>query len=196
MSTHRNGNGKIAFFTNETGNTFALTAENDRDRALEIRIFIMYAIRLCGKGPNAHFLQLVDGRSDIGNLGNRHVRSRAGGGFEYGLSDDGTMSLGNDHAMRARAVCATNDRAEVMRIFHAIANDDEGCFALFSRRKNDLLHRLVFNRGSDSRNALMRVAERDLIESLFIDFRDDDTALLCFRKDLRDRAFSFALLDV
>jgi hypothetical protein len=45
------------------------------------------------------------------------------------------MSFGNDDAVRTRTVRATDDRAEIMRILNAVANNDQGLFIFFCRKK-------------------------------------------------------------
>ena len=83
-----------------------------------------------------------------------------------------------------------------MRVLHAVANDDQRRFALFARDIHKLFYGLIFHRGNDRRNALMRVTECELVKTFFIDLSDHDAAFFGFCEDLGDRAFSFTALDI
>ena len=73
-------------------------------------------------------------------------------------------ALGDDDAVRTGGLRGTDDRAEVVRVLDAVADDDERRFAALLRDAEDVVERDIFLRGGLRDNALMRAGDAHVIE--------------------------------
>ena len=70
------------------------------------------------------------------------MRQRTGGRARHGVAEASGAALGNHHAVRARSQGRSNDGAQVVRIFHAVEQDDETDLAAgLNRGCEDILQR-------------------------------------------------------
>ena len=74
--------------------------------------------------------------------------------------------------MRARALRAADDRAEVMRVGHAVEDDEERRFAARLGQRQHVVHRLIRIRGNDGDQPLM--AGRHRVQMRPVHFLHDD----------------------
>ena len=70
--------------------------------------------------PIARFLQFFHGAHQVGHLRYRQMRQRSGGSPRDRIGKSCRAPFGNHHAMRARGQRRSNDRAQIVRIFHSV----------------------------------------------------------------------------
>ena len=99
---------------------------------------------------------------DVRDLGDGHVLARSGRNFCDGARHAGRAALGNHHAVRAGRVGRAQDRAQIVRIFHAIEHDDQRIFRALG---GDHIFEIVVLFGRrDGDHALMRRVARQFVE--------------------------------
>lgn len=100
-------------------------------------------------------------------------------------------ALRNNHAVRARAFRAADDRAKVMRIGHAVKDDEERRFAALFRQSQHVVHRLIRISGDDGDQPLM--AGRHRVQMRSVHFLHDDLLFARHRNDFAGRTDELSL---
>src|SRR5207302_5571062 len=100
--------------------------------------------------------------SDVRHLGNGQMFTGAGGGFGHGRSDSRGPALRNDDAVGARSIRSTENRAQVVWIFHAVEHDYQGKLA--SLGCYYVVEIVILLARSDGNHALMGVISGHAIE--------------------------------
>lgn len=90
-------------------------------------------------------LQLLQKRGDVRHARDGHIAHRTRARLGDNAREARAAALGNDDAMRARALRRADDRAEVMRVGDLVADDDQG-FSPFSRAMFKISSTLTYSR--------------------------------------------------
>ena len=81
--------------------------------------------------------------------------------------------LGDDNTMGSGQVGCTDDRAQIMRIFDIIKNDNKGIFTLLFCSFEDVIYFCIVVRSTVCNYSLMLACFRELIKTLFFDKRNN-----------------------
>jgi hypothetical protein len=99
----------------------AFGTKDDGGRRGEIYlVVILIAALVKAVDPVAGLFQIVDGAIDVGDLYNRQVGERPGGGAGYYVGEAGGAAVRDDHAGGAGGVRGAEDGSQIVRIFYAV----------------------------------------------------------------------------
>ncbi len=76
-------------------------------------------------GPDIFLLELFNRAVDVGDLGHRHVLRRTCRRLRHRRIHSHGAALGNDDAIHTGGIGRAQNRAQVVRIFHAVEHDQE-----------------------------------------------------------------------
>ena len=114
--------------------------------------------------------------------------------FYYHRRDGSGMTLGNNQAVDACALSASNDGTQIMRILYAVRDDQERRFSFFFSDSQQIIHRAVFYTCYQRHYALMYAASRKAVQFLAGNLHHGNACLFGFRNNERDRAFPLTAL--
>jgi hypothetical protein len=106
----------------------------------------------------AHVLEGAKGLIDIAGAHDRQVFESSGGCFGNGIGQAHGAPLGDDDRSGPGGMRGTDDSAKVMRVFHAVENNDES-----GSRRYILKLRVLFG-GSESDDSLMGAGAGQAVE--------------------------------
>ena len=98
----------------------------------------------------------------------------------------------HNHTVRAHALGAADNRAQIVRVGDAVQQNQERVFALFLRFRQHRLDRAVLVRRRERHHALMVL--RQLVQALMFHFLHRDVRFLRHLHDFARRAGQLALL--
>ena len=165
MAEHGNGDQKVAAPAHQVVQSLAFGAEHDG--AVHVVVEFVVALRAAlveADGPHVAFFQLVQRARDVGDARDRQMLGRSRRSLHRGARQSRGAPLGNDDAVGAGAIGGANERAQVVRVFHAVEHDQEAVLAvaLFEQR----VHVGVLLAAGDGDDALMGVGVGGAIELL------------------------------
>ena len=99
---------------------------------------------------------------------------------------------GDDHAVNARTLRGTDDRAEIVGVLQLVENHEEGRLAALLRVGEDVLHRAVFLGGGKGDNALVRSAAAEEIQLGAVGFLDGNLLFARLGEDSHHRTAAVA----
>ncbi len=107
--------------------SLALRAQNQR--AIHVVVEGVVGLRpalIETNRPDIALFQFFHRASDVRYLGNGQVFAGSRRGFRDCPGNGRGATLWNDHAVGAGSIGGSQDRAQIMRIFHTVEHDDEG----------------------------------------------------------------------
>src|SRR5438309_1497078 len=121
----------------------ALTAHYECGRPSPIPVRVTrFGVTSRSYNPNVTLLQLIDQTRKVRYARHGQMLNRAGTRFGYRFSKSDSATLWNEDRVDTRALGGTQHCAQVVRIFHAVKNDDER-FRRFSRSFRDEFQQLI-----------------------------------------------------
>jgi hypothetical protein len=119
----------IAGAANEIVQPCALAAENENAVAGEVELVVVGCAALVETDdPEILALEFFKGANEIDHAGNAEVLGCAGTGFDGDGAEGRGAALGKYDAVDACSVGYPEERAEVLRVFHAVKCEQEpGC---------------------------------------------------------------------
>ena len=121
----------------------------------------------------------MDGADQIGHARHRQIFQRARRGFAHNGGQTDAAALWDDHAMRARALCRADNRAQIVRVGKLVADDDQRGFAPAFRVFENFIDRCIGVRRDHGNDALMRARGRKLVELAPVGFHDGGSCFPC-----------------
>ena len=110
-----------------------LPSAPEHDGAVHVVVKFVVALRAAlveADSPDIAFFQLVQRARDVGDARDRQMLRGPGGSFDHGARQPDGAAFGNDDAVGAGAVGGANQRAQVVRVFHAVEHDQEAVLAV------------------------------------------------------------------
>ena len=145
--------------------------------------------------PYPALFQLLQTRRDIGHPRHRHVFDRAGRRLCHGVAQRSRAPLGDHHAVRPGSLRAAQDRAEIVRVLHLVADQQKRRFVPRRRKRENVVERRVRVRRRERRHALMVGVTAGIGQFLFVHFLDHDVFFAAQTHDLADGAGALAARD-
>ena len=106
----------------------SLAAEHQHSRTRVIDLAIKQIAALVqAVYPEPSFLQILERLRNISDARHGDMFESAGGSFGHRLRKSGRAPFGNKNGVRSRGVSGPHDRTQIMRIFHAVEQDDQLC---------------------------------------------------------------------
>ena len=126
----------VGAFAHEAADAGAFRAEDQRERAGEVRGGPAFAVHVGGVDPDAEAFEFFEERGDIGDARHGDIFNGPGGGPRHGRGEAHRAAARDNDAVRAAAVCGAQDGPEVVRVLNASATSKNGGSPLsWARRK-------------------------------------------------------------
>ena len=136
----------------------ALAAQHDDEVAGEVEAVVVgFAALVEPDDPQVLALEFFERADQVDDAGDAQMLGRAGAGFYGNGAQRRGTTLGEDNTVHARAIRHAQQRAEILRIFHAVESQDETRGGgLSGRRREEIFERKKLLRVDERDNALMR----------------------------------------
>ena len=129
---HGNGGDDIALLLDEAAYALPFIADDQSDGAGQV-LAVHHVIPHIGAGkPEAFFLQILDGLTQVCDLRHRRVVQRSRGSLRHHGGQAHCPVLRDDDAVGAGQVGGSYDRPQIVGIFNAVQKDQEGILPLLS----------------------------------------------------------------
>jgi len=159
---HRDAGHVVARTADEGSDPLPLASQHESDAGGEIDLGEI-ALAVCGEGhrPNALLLQVFEGARKIRDPRYRKPLEGARRRLERARRHSGGAVLGEDEAMRSQGLRAPGQRTEVLRIGHAVEDDQE---RFLGRGRQQILEVRVAELGKLRADPLMSAARRSPLQ--------------------------------
>ena len=118
---HWNPDKHVTVIADQLMETSSLPAKDHDGRRVELDlIVILLSPFIEPVNPETPLFQILQRARNIANSYNRHVFQGSRRRFCDGFGESGCPALGNNDGRRSGGVRRAHDRAEIMRVFHAI----------------------------------------------------------------------------
>jgi hypothetical protein len=115
-------------FLHQLVEPFAFAAQHNHGRRYKIDLIVLLIPALIETvDPEASVLKVFQGFRDVADPDYRQIFKGSRGRFCYSVRQAGGAAFRNHHGVCSRRMSGSDDRAEIVRVFHAIQHHDHFC---------------------------------------------------------------------